>query len=71
MTRDKQHGGRRTGAGRKLTDNVGTVRVTVTLTPIQVAAVEHWRELHELDSFSEALRDIVDAGAVSLPRPSE
>lgn len=61
--RPRKHGGARPGAGRPRTDGVGTQRLIVFLTPDQVAKVERWQEANGADSFSEALRQIVDAVA--------
>lgn len=59
--RPRKHGGRREGAGRKPLGGLGTQVVSVTLTPAHVAKVERWQEAHDLESFSEALRQIIDA----------
>ena len=67
MTKRKQHGGRRKGAGRKLTDGQGTVRVSITLTPAQQQQVERWMDTTGADSFSEAVREMLDAAMTGGP----
>ena len=59
--RPRKHGGRRAGAGRKRLEGVGTQVVSVTLTPQHVAKVERWQDEHDVETFSEAVRQIIDA----------
>lgn len=56
-----KHGGRRPGAGRKpLPEGPGTP-VTVWLPATHVARVVAWQDGHDCESFSEALRQMIDA----------
>ena len=56
----KTHGGRRAGAGRKPTDGVGVQILSITLTPKHIKKVEKWEDDHGTESFSEAMRQIID-----------
>jgi len=57
----KQHGGRRAGAGRKPMPKGPRQIVTVSLTDAAIAKVTRWQEKTGCDSFSQALRQIIDA----------
>jgi len=55
------HGGRREGAGRKpMPDGPGTP-VTVWLPAAYIAKVVAWQDGRDCESFSEALRQMIDA----------
>ena len=57
-----KHGGRREGAGRKpLPDGRVTRCYTVTLRHVEL--LERYRQTHGLNSASEAIRHIIEAGA--------
>jgi hypothetical protein len=56
-----QHGGRRNGAGRKLMAKGPRQIVTVSLSAEAIAKVQRWQEKAGCDSFSQALRQIIDA----------
>jgi hypothetical protein len=69
-TKHGSWGGRRKGSGRKLTDGQGTVPFGITLTPAQVAKIERWQEQKGCDSFSEAIREMIDAADEGAPAVS-
>lgn len=54
------HGGRREGAGRKPLPEGPTTVVSVTLPAEHIAKVVRWQDEHDCDSFSDALRQIID-----------
>lgn len=58
--RKGKHGGRRAGAGRKpLPEGAGTP-VTVWLPAAYIQRVVTWQDEHDCESFSEALRQLLD-----------
>jgi hypothetical protein len=60
--RPRKHGGRREGSGRKPTEGVGLEVVgLLRLTPQQRAKAERWQEANGLDTFAEAVRQMIDA----------
>ena len=59
--RPRQHGGRRAGAGRKPLPEGHTTVVSATLSAKHIEKVERWQEAHGCDTFSEALRQMIDA----------
>lgn len=59
--RKKKHGGRRPGAGRKPLPEGPTTKVAVTLPAEHIAKVVAWQDAHDCESFSDALRQIIDA----------
>lgn len=65
MPRKKQkktaHGGRREGAGRPPLPEGHTSIVSVTLSGPHIEKVERWQDQHECATFSEALRQMIDA----------
>jgi len=60
-----EHGGRRDGAGRPRLEGIGITRVDVKLLERHINKVERWQEANGCDSFSEALRQMIDA----MPSP--
>ena len=67
--RPRKHGGARPGAGRPPIGGIGTQKVQAYLTGDEIAKVEAWVERHDLESFSAALREMVNA-ADRLDRPT-
>lgn len=63
MAKRKKHGGRRRGAGRKPLPEGHTTPVTVHLPAPYIAKVVAWQDRHECESFSEALRQMIDAAS--------
>jgi hypothetical protein len=61
--RPPSHGGSREGAGRKRLDGLGGEMVAVRLTSRQIARIQAWQEENGLETFSDALRSILDAVA--------
>jgi len=57
-------GGRREGSGRKPIAPGGARIVPVSLTNQQIQTVERWEDEHSCESFSAALREIIDAAVV-------
>lgn len=58
--RKKKHGGRRPGAGRKPLPEGHTTPVTVHLPAQHIAKVVSWQDARDCESFSDALRQIID-----------
>jgi hypothetical protein len=59
--RAPSHGGRREGAGRKSLDARGTAEVVaVRLTARHIARVERWMKRHHMETFSHALRAMIE-----------
>ena len=63
MARKKKHGGRRPGAGRKALPEGPTTKVAVTLPAEHIAKVVRWQDEHDCESFSDALRQMIDAAS--------
>ena len=61
----RKHGGHRLGAGRKPLEGTGTHVVAVTLLSRQITKVERWQEAHDLESFSAAVRAMIDVASAS------
>ena len=61
--RKPKHGGRREGAGRKPLPEGHTSVVSVTLTTPHIEKVERWQTQYACDTFSEAVRQIIDTAS--------
>lgn len=60
MAKRKKHGGRRPGAGRKPLPEGPTTPVTAHLPAAHIAKVVAWQDEHDCESFSDALRQMID-----------
>jgi hypothetical protein len=55
-----QHGGRRPGSGRPPLTPGGTEKGVFTLFPSHHEKIEAWRQRHDCEGASEALRQMID-----------
>jgi len=58
----RQHGGAREGAGRPTLDPKAEHRL-ILFTPEQLEKVERWRTRHDVPTFREAVRQMIEAAA--------
>jgi len=58
-----KHGGVRARAGRPPLEGIGTTKIAVSLLVTHIAKIERWQDEHGVDSFSGAVRDMIDAAS--------